>query len=120
MEQHRNSSNWRGERAGRKSSGQPSQAGPHIPAAGAGTLAGRQMLRQIHQAPWLQTRAQAKHALPLQKQPSQKAAKAIGNYGANQLNKCCFSCLSAVNWTLLAAWQQGSAIAPDMQRAAAL
>lgn len=43
-----------------------------------------------------------------------EAAKADGNHGANQLSKCCFSCLSAVNWTILAAWQQGSATAPDM------
>lgn len=62
---------------------------------------------------------QSTHSLLL-KQPPEKAAKAIGNYGANQLNKRCFSCLSAVNWTLLAAWQQGSAVAPDMGRAAAL
>lgn len=56
---------------------------------------------------------QSNALLLLQKQPSQKPAKANGNYGPNQRNKCCFSCLSAVNWTLLAAWQQGSIAAPD-------
>lgn len=55
----------------------------------------------------------SEHTLPA-RTAFPEAAKADGNHGANQLSKCCFSCLSAVNWTILAAWQQGSATAPDM------
>lgn len=88
LEQHRNSSNWRGERAGRKE-GRDHLWGaictPQLLVA-----ASCQVGKQCSRAPQLQITAQAKCALSLQKQPSQKAAKAIGTYSGNQLSKCGF------------------------------
>lgn len=88
FEQHRNSSNWRGERAGRKGGRQPLWGATCTPQLLVAACC--QVGEECSRAPRLQTTTQAKHELSLQKQPSQKAAKAICNYSGNQLNKCGF------------------------------